>query len=81
MLRELPEFKSLCQSPWKLVAKYSVCSSHAAEVIRAGLGGGLRDLNCGLKQMDRFTLTSALPDDKHMKEQERVGSIWIAIFA
>lgn len=32
MLRELPEFKSLCQSPWKLVAKYRVCYSHAAEV-------------------------------------------------
>lgn len=46
-----------------------------------GWGGEENLRDSGLKQMDRFTLTSALPDDKHMKEQERVGSIWIAIFA
>lgn len=93
---ELPELKSLCQSPWKRVTKYLVCYSHVAEayIIRAfylfSLHSGpnsargeknLKELNSGLKQMDRFTLTSTLPDDKQfLKEPERVASIWIVIF-
>lgn len=76
MHRELPELKSLCQSLWKLVTtaatqqRYKLLGhfiyfqNTVGQIVLEGREN-LRDLNSGLKQMDKFTLAATLPADKY----------------